>query len=164
MFKDVQDTLEGIMNRKKFLSSLKIVLRGAEKSSFLNNSLVYFDDGKLSSFSDSMYISCPVGSTFTCQVEMKTLFDVLSKMTDRNIRIRFKKNYLLVEGEKAKLKLKLKVSRQRTKLTRLRRKAGVGFEGFRNFATKVSKTRIAQGELGGTVFKGKRRKRNDFLF
>lgn len=106
MFKDVQDILEGIMNRKKFLSSLKIVLRGAEKSSFLNNSLVYFDDGKLSSFSDSMYISCPVGSTFTCQVEMKTLFDVLSKMTDRNIRIRFKKNYLLVEGEKAKLKLK----------------------------------------------------------
>ena len=69
-----------------------------------------------------------------------------------------------LKGQEAKLKLKLKVSRQRTKLTRLRRKAGVGFEGFRNFATKVSKTRIAQGELGGTVFKGKRRKRNDFLF
>lgn len=60
--------------------------------------------------------------------------------------------------QETKLKLKLKVSRQRVKLARLRKKTGSGFAGFQDFATKVSKTRIARGELGGTVLKRRKKK------
>jgi hypothetical protein len=93
------------MNREKFLDSLKVVMYGAE-SSFSNLNLVYFDDGWMRSFNNRMYISCPVGSSFSCQVDVKILDKVLSKMNDKNIRIRFKDEALFVEGKKSKLKLK----------------------------------------------------------
>lgn len=63
-----------------------------------------------------------------------------------------------LRGQETKLKLKLKVSRKRAKLARLRKKTGSGFAGFQDFATKVSKTHIARGELGGTVLKRRKKK------
>lgn len=92
------------MKREKFLNSLKIVMYGVDKG-FSDINLVYFDDGWARSFSDRMYISCPVGSSFKCQVDSKILYGVLSKMSDSNVRIRFKEGKLIVEGRKSKLKL-----------------------------------------------------------
>jgi len=93
------------MKREKFLNSLELVMYGAE-SSFSDFNLIYFEDGWLRGFNNRMYVSCPVGSSFSCQVDIKILHKILTKMNEKNVRIRFKDGILLVDGRKSKLQLK----------------------------------------------------------